>query len=385
MADAEQAYAVIGAGYGDEGKGLVTDALSSSATGVVRFNGGAQAGHTVITPEGRRHVFHHIGAGALSGAATHLSQFFVVNPILAIRELKELACLLNLTVDPRAKVTTPVDMAINQALEEKRGGGRHGSCGLGFGETIERHERGYPLTVHDISNRYSLLHGLKRIREEWIPMRCAELGIDLGSRFLGLLDDIEENFTIDCQRFCESFYLYADEERIGRGVQRVVFEGAQGLGLDQTHGAFPHVTRSNTGMKNVAALAKMAGIDNIRTVYVTRSYATRHGAGPLWRESEWPAGLHPVDPTNVPNEWQGSMRFAPLHLDQRRSWIAADMAEAAQAGVSVRAGLVVTCLDQFSETPPEEIAEGLGLPIWSCSHGPRRDNLSAFEWMDGHG
>jgi hypothetical protein len=83
------AHAVIGAGYGDEGKGLMTDyhvALSGPGGIVVRFNGGAQAGHTVTTPGGQRHVFSHIGSGALAGAATCLSRHLICHPTLFFKE-----------------------------------------------------------------------------------------------------------------------------------------------------------------------------------------------------------------------------------------------------------------------------------------------------------
>ncbi|MEJ2125462.1 MAG: adenylosuccinate synthetase, partial [Alphaproteobacteria bacterium] len=135
-----EAKAVIGAAYGDEGKGLITDALVAScgaAATVVRFNGGAQAGHTVTLPDGRRHVFHHIGSGTLAGAPTFLSRFFVANPILLATEIANLAAMgftPSIAIDPDAPVTTPFDMMINQFAETARGSGRHGSCGLGFGE-----------------------------------------------------------------------------------------------------------------------------------------------------------------------------------------------------------------------------------------------------------
>ena len=137
------AKAVIGAGYGDEGKGLLTDFLAAETkdTIVVRSNGGAQAGHSVVTDDGLRHVFHHIGSGALAGARTHLSRYFVAHPMLFPAEwsaLRERGAELSITSDPRTLITTPFDVAVNQALELARGGSRHGSTGLGFGETIER-------------------------------------------------------------------------------------------------------------------------------------------------------------------------------------------------------------------------------------------------------
>src|ERR1017187_3423727 len=126
-----RAYAVIGANYGDEGKGLLTDYLvnrenapgcGSDDTLVVRFNGGSQAGHTVVTPDGRRHVFSHFGSGSFSsgdmkGAATLLSRFFIVNPMIFKRERCELELKgpvnLEINIDMRAPVTTPFEMLIN--------------------------------------------------------------------------------------------------------------------------------------------------------------------------------------------------------------------------------------------------------------------------------
>ncbi len=138
------ARVVIGAQFGDEGKGRVTDHYAAEVGGdgiVIRFNGGAQAGHTVVTPDGLRHVFSHVGSGAFAGAATFLSRFFVSNPILFLKEMAILAAKgveLRIYVDPHGPVTTPYDMMINQIVERERGGNRHGSCGVGFGETIER-------------------------------------------------------------------------------------------------------------------------------------------------------------------------------------------------------------------------------------------------------
>ena len=134
-----KATAVIGANFGDEGKGAVTAHLvgAAPATSIVgRFNGGAQAGHTVVTPR-RRHVFHHFGSGTLAGAASFLSRHFIVNPFLWEKERDELGHA-ELLVDPSAMLTTPFDMLLNQVAERKRGDGRHGSCGIGINETVTR-------------------------------------------------------------------------------------------------------------------------------------------------------------------------------------------------------------------------------------------------------
>ena len=142
---------VIGAVYGDEGKGLMTDYLAGKyikqgkSVAVVRFNGGAQAGHTV-NRNGMRHVFKHFGSGTLAGADTILSRHFILNPIAFFQELEDLNAKLSggikgvIYVENDCMVTTPFDIFINQALELKRGDARHGSCGMGIGVTVGRYE-----------------------------------------------------------------------------------------------------------------------------------------------------------------------------------------------------------------------------------------------------
>jgi len=345
--------AVIGAGYGDEGKGHLVDALAAGAIGqpvVVRSNGGAQAGHTVTLPDGRRHVFHHVGSGALAGASTHLSRFFVHHPMLLDAERAAVAALggcADITADPRGLVTTPWDMLINQAVERSRDGGRHGSCGLGFGETIERSlSPAFALTVADLAGR-ALRGRLQAIRVDWVKRRLTTLGVtSLSANEARVLDDegVLEVFLEDCRRFAGTVGQSSDAGLAARGP--VIFEGAQGLLLDQAIGVFPHVTRSHTGLVNMVAIAREAGLEGIEALYVTRAYATRHGAGPLPGAIEALDEFDVVDPTNLPNAWQGKIRYAPLDLDRLEGAIAADRALCDPGGVAIRASLAVTCLDQ---------------------------------------
>lgn len=354
----KRAKVVIGAGYGDEGKGLLTDmhaAAAGSDALVVRFNGGAQAGHTVVTPDGRRHVFSHVGSGAFTGAATFLSRFFVANPILFRRELAVLAGLgvvPSVSADARAPVTTPWDMMVNQAVEAARGAARHGSCGIGFGETIERNlDPAVALTIGDLLDRDRLTATLRAIRADYLPRRLATLRLSgrwPALRDLAMSEELLENYLRDVQTFLADVAI--DRGSLAR-ARAVIFEGAQGLMLDQDRGAFPHVTRSNTGLRNVTALANESGIDTLDVTYATRAYVTRHGAGPLAHELDGrPAeGVH--DATNMPNAWQGSLRFGWLDLDVLRQAIADDLAEA-PAAMTVRHALAVTCVDQMGERIP---------------------------------
>ncbi|MFO1424222.1 MAG: adenylosuccinate synthetase [Candidatus Competibacteraceae bacterium] len=352
------AQAVIGTQFGDEGKGRVTDYYAAEVGGdgiVIRFNGGAQAGHTVVTPDGLRHVFSHVGSGAFAGAATFLSRFFVSNPILFLKEMAILAAKgmePAIYVDSQSPVTTPYDMMINQIVERERGGDRHGSCGVGFGETIERNlTPAYALTVADLADLSALAAKLDVIRRDYAPVRLARLGFANAfarNADLFLSDAILERYAEDARRFVEAITV-ADARTATRG-RHLLFEGAQGLLLDQDRGFFPHVTRSNTGLRNVLALAGELDLERLEVTYATRVYLTRHGAGPLPREL--PEKPHPgvVDATNVPNAYQGTLRFGWLDLDVLRRAIAEDLTDAGQLpGLSIKTRLAITCLDQVGD------------------------------------
>lgn len=352
------ARVIIGAQFGDEGKGRVTDHYAAEVGRdgiVIRFNGGAQAGHTVVTPDGSRHVFSHVGSGAFVGAATFLSRFFVSNPILFLKEMESLAAKSvepRTYVDPHSPVTTPYDMMINQIVERERGGNRHGSCGVGFGETIERNlTSAYALTVADLADRFALAAKLDLIRRDYAPARLAYLGFAgtfARNSDLFLSEAILEHFIEDARRFVEAITI-ADTRTATRG-RHLLFEGAQGLLLDQDRGFFPHVTRSNTGLRNALTLAEELDLERLEVTYATRAYLTRHGAGPI--PHELPEKPYPgvVDATNVPNAYQGTLRFGWLDLDVLRHAIAEDLADVVRLpGLSIKTRLAITCLDQVGD------------------------------------
>lgn len=301
-----KARAVIGASFGDEGKGLATDYLCAQGAGiVVRFNGGAQAGHTVVTPDNRRHVFHHFGSGSFCGVPTFLSQFFICNPILFFEELKLLESLgvtPQIYAHPDCLITTFMDMLINQSIENKRAGKRHGSCGIGFHETMNRSNVSeLRITMSDLWNgSVRLEEQLAEVCGKYAKFRCGETFNEPRAT---------EAFLKCCAAFAERVNPLGMSQ-----CKDPVFEGAQGLLLDQGNKEFfPHVTHSNTGMRNVRVLCAQAGIADVEAYYVSRTYLTRHGAGPLPRED---AGLSYSDDTNRPNSFQGTMRFASLDCDK---------------------------------------------------------------------
>lgn len=346
---------VIGTNYGDEGKGLVVDFLSTGETLVVRFNGGAQAAHTVVTPDGKRHVFSHLGSGFFRGARTYLSNFFVVHPSAFIKEydnLMEFDSVLDIhpvLVDPRCKVTTPYDIMINQELERIRGKDKHGSCGVGFNETLQRNQYGrYGFTFKDLQDRALIKKKLERIRTGWIKFRQLDLDQELDLPYL-MKDDIIERYMEDVEKMlcktvcCKPLANYEDSEF----YKGAVFEGAQGLQLDMHNQQFPYVTRSKTGLANVIELLEDAGVDNneqINIFYVTRTYLTRHGAGPMPHEYGQPY-KYMGDTTNIYNKYQGNLRYSFLDVSYLADAIEKDLKIV--SGLNVNVNLVLTHCDQL--------------------------------------
>lgn len=353
----KRARVVIGANWGDEGKGLLCDFYAAQApTSVVRFNGGANAGHTVVTPNGKRHVFSHFSSGTFVGANTVLARHFIVNPVLFHKEWRELLALgighADVQVDPRCMVTTPIDMLLNQVAEDSRGADRHGSVGVGINETVERNST-IPLVVRDLFYEDALKDILDTIRYEWAPVRAKTLGCaDLFAERAAALDlnGIMLRWRADCSTFCNRISVRRDSWALGdSGSGAIVFEGAQGLGIDQS--VHPvHSTRSNTGLVNVAELAEELRLA-LDVTYTSRAYLTRHGAGPLEGELSAPPFPNIVDETNKPHPYQGTMRFA--HLDVASMWarIESDylsVTNTCSVPINI-AGLVVTCMDQVPE------------------------------------
>lgn len=335
------ARAVIGSSFGDCGKGVVTDYLCSRGAGiVVRYNAGAQAGHTVVTPEGERHVFKHVGSGTFCGVPTYLSSYFVLNPILFMQEREELVALgyhPEVYAHPDCLVTTFTDMLINQVREEKRGKNRHGSCGVGFHETIVRSNvPELKITMSDLWNGGKRLESqLSEICGKYTKFRC-------GDALEGL--DVEKAIAVFIEG-CEHFAQCVNPLGIGQ-CKDPVFEGAQGLLLDQNNKEFfPHVTHSNTGMTNVEALCAQAGIAKKEIFYVSRTYLTRHGAGPLPGED---SSMSFDDETNRPNRFQGGLRFAPLDVSKLKERIHKD------AGGNPYK-LVLTHCDQLESPCPADL------------------------------
>ena len=345
-----KAIAVVGSAWGDESKGKMVDYFSDENTMVVRYNGSAQAGHTVVR-DGICHIFRHFGSGTLMGASTFLSQFFINNPTLFLKELellKSLDCNPKVFVDEIGMVYVPWDAMINQILEETRGNARHGSCGIGINETMKRDELvSYRVTIDNLKRPDELRDRLKFIQENWIPTRLKQLNLTPSQEWMENLTSIDILDTYIQQ--CTEFLSYVTVGNVWHKEifenKNIVFEGAQGLLLDEDHYFFPHVTHSHTGLKNILVLADIIEITELDVIYATRAYATRHGAGPFPREVK---DLSYKDETNVPHMFQGVLRFGYLDIDLLKESIENDL-KTNPISIDIRHGIAVTCLDQLDE------------------------------------
>lgn len=338
---------VIGSNFGDEGKGLmtrhfVTEAILNDEKPVVIFhNGTAQRGHTVDYTAAFRHVYHHFGSGTIDGAPTYFSDTFWIHPMEFVREYKELAArgvYPKTMCDTEARVITPFDMIVDHATEawiEKLEGKReHGSCGFGSWCAIE--SRGYN-SVYPIGYYASVIKNpealkaliTKSLNECKYILSTRGVDVEQLPEYNKYLSDentiqaIIHHFILDLQFFLKHTMLVEFND-VYNQYDCLVFENGQGLGLDKDIPEKWHTT-SNTGLINPLNLLNKKNDFNAEVCYVSRSYLTRHGIGKLEEETKKAEiNQEMVDKTNVPNEFQGSLRYGYLADKEQQKRIAKD-------------------------------------------------------------
>ena len=315
--------AVIGKNFGDEGKGFTCGCLASSLKNslIIKHNGGGQAGHTVEDPEGKwRFIHHQIGAGAEYHVPTLFADSFMPDLFQLGKEVKEFTKLFGfqpiLYSEKNARITTIDDVLLNMGAELARGKNRHGSCGMGIEECVQRNAAGYGITVEELAgwSKQDLVDRLKQIRKEYTGRRAKILGIYPSNPYYEMLNNeiVLENFVEEVKENVKLLTLVDADRKWLEKFQHLIFETGQGLLLDQDYEAYaPHLTSSKTGIHNPAIFLEKRGLSLEEAIYVTRPYVTRHGNGPLPCEvnrSELPGVGE--DLTNQPNEWQGTLRYA---------------------------------------------------------------------------
>lgn len=339
-----QATVVIGAGYGDEGKGRVVDFICGqndpSKTIVVRFNGGAQASHTVVR-NGIRHAYSHFGSGTTYGCVTYLAEKFILNPFVFRDEYNQLqskGITPKVYVNPKCIVTTIFDMLANQFVEIQRGENRHGSCGLGINNTVNRNLSNKGFTLEDLHIVNGNLEYFVKQSLEYYPKEIQDSIYD---------ENMMKAFVKDFEFMMDHIIL--DYGKITLKYDYVVFEGAQGLQLDEDSRNFPHVTRSKTGLAYIKETLK--NFRTVEVIYVTRAYQTKHGAGPFEYEQDLSEWFDIVDKTNVFNPFQHGIRYAPIDIFKLFKAITGDISRNYVKGA--KHSLAMTCLDQSKGFIPE--------------------------------
>lgn len=272
---------VIGAQWGDEGKGKITDLLSKSADVVVRYQGGVNAGHTVVVKD-QTFKLHLIPSGILyPETQCIIGSGTVIDPQVLIEELDQLETLnvsaANLFISQTAHVTMPYHRLLDNASEERRGTNKIGTTKRGIGPTYSDKSERMGIRILDLMEP----DGLREILGWTIPYKNEVL-----QKFYNLP-------PLDPEAVIEEYLGYADRLRphivdsslkIYDAIQKrrnILFEGAQGTLLDLDHGTYPYVTSSNpiAGGACVGAGVGPTAID--RVIGVAKAYTTRVGEGPF--------------------------------------------------------------------------------------------------------
>ncbi|MBX3023319.1 adenylosuccinate synthase [bacterium] len=277
--------AVVGVGvqWGDEGKGKVVDILAEHADIVVRYQGGNNAGHTLVVGD-QKTVLHQVPSGVLhDGKVCVIGNGVVVDPVALLEEVDALrargylqdAALLK--ISDRAHMIMPYHRAIDQARERLRGEGRIGTTGRGIGPTYEDKMARIGLRFADFLDEETFADALRAVLEEkntYLRTMLNEQALDfarISEQYRRLRERLAPH-VIDASVFLD---------RALAAGRRVLFEGAQGTMLDVDHGTYPYVTSSNTIS---AAACTGGGIAPSRissVVGITKAYTTRVGSGPF--------------------------------------------------------------------------------------------------------
>ncbi|BAV33618.1 adenylosuccinate synthetase [Sulfuricaulis limicola] len=273
---------VIGTQWGDEGKGKIVDLLTDKAHAVVRFQGGHNAGHTLVI-NGRKTVLHLIPSGVLRDGVMCLIGNGVVLSVAALfEEMDELTrngvdVAQRLRVSESCPVILPHHVALDHAREKARGKAAIGTTGRGIGPAYEDKVSRRGLRVGDLLDTKTFPDKLRDVMEYH--------NYALKNYFH--CDTVDYRKTLDeCLQLAERLRpLVADIPELlhqyGRDGKRVMFEGAQGALLDIDHGTYPYVTSSNT-CAGAAATGSGVGPGSLEYVLgITKAYTTRVGAGPF--------------------------------------------------------------------------------------------------------
>lgn len=273
---------VIGTQWGDEGKGKIVDWLTDHAQGVVRFQGGHNAGHTLVIG-GKKTVLHLIPSGILrTGVRCYIGNGVVVSPEALMEEVDMLEkggidVSSRLTISDACPLILPHHIALDQAREAAKGVGKIGTTGRGIGPTYEDKVARRALRVQDLMYRERFAAKLGEIldyhnfvlkhyfKAETVDFnQTLDRAMELGERIKPMIGDVPR-------------MLYEANKR----GENLLFEGAQGTLLDIDHGTYPFVTSSNCTAGGAATGSGMGPNSLHYVLGITKAYTTRVGGGPF--------------------------------------------------------------------------------------------------------
>ncbi|WP_136248774.1 adenylosuccinate synthase [Halomonas borealis] len=273
---------VLGTQWGDEGKGKVVDLLTESADAVVRFQGGHNAGHTLVI-DGEKTVLHLIPSGILrDDKACVIGNGVVLSPKALLEEIRELEAKdvpvrERLKLSPACPLILPYHERLDQAREKARGVAKIGTTGRGIGPAYEDKVARRGLRLGDILHRERFASKLGEVLDYHnfvLTKFHGEEPVD----FQEVLDDAMRMADELRAMVCDTVSLVHDVRKAG---ENILFEGAQGSLLDIDHGTYPYVTSSNT---TAGGTATGSGVGPLYLDYVlgiTKAYTTRVGSGPF--------------------------------------------------------------------------------------------------------
>ena len=286
--------AIVGTQWGDEGKGKIVDLVSDKVDAVVRFQGGNNAGHTLVV-NGKKHIFHLLPSGILHENMTcMIGNGVVIDPAVLIKEIERLEkegikiTPDRLKISQHAHVIMPYHKALDNAREAKKGSKKIGTTGRGIGPCYEDKASRNGIRIHDLLKKEHLETKLKNILDEKNFM----LQHYFKSEPIQFEQTLEEYFQYGkrLSDYVDNISLLLDEF-IKQG-KNIMFEGAQGTFLDIDHGTYPYVTSSNTLAGNICCGAGIGPGKIDKVVGVVKAYSTRVGGGPFPTELHDELGLH---------------------------------------------------------------------------------------------
>tara|TARA_Y100001970_G_scaffold279495_1_gene386954 strand:+ start:2398 stop:3690 length:1293 start_codon:yes stop_codon:yes gene_type:complete len=273
---------VIGSQWGDEGKGKIVDWLSSQADIVVRFQGGHNAGHTLVI-DGKTYKLRLLPSGIVrKNKISVIGNGVVVDPWALLNEIDEIKKQgvdvneKNLILSESANLILPFHKEMDEIREDAAGKGKIGTTRRGIGPAYEDKVGRRSIRVMDLNSESNLNKRLENVLQHHNAIRKG-----LGKKVFKKDDLIKDLLKIAPKilKFSKPVWLKIDEFK--KNNKKILFEGAQGILLDVDHGTYPYVTSSNT-VASVAATGSGCGPDTINYVLgITKSYTTRVGSGPF--------------------------------------------------------------------------------------------------------